>query len=280
MCFLQIFQKKIYFYKNCSLDPTMSTFRLFHRCAVIGLALAVQTQVHGQARMTEVARYAEAYTLAAEEHAALFNGRIQEQLASGHESIYLRDRGYVERNEFGDVIPPVPVSPQLSFAAGNLVYDGVLYVGVLMRLDLCRDDLAVGLPNGSFFGVLLDPGRFGYADTRGYRIIHMPAPVSDSDLPRGYYLQLHTGRHDVLKKEMFQLDPLRRTFEHQLLRYYIEKDGRYQRVAARKGAVLRVLREHRNELNRYIRSERLDLRHDTERALVEIVRQYERLTDR
>jgi hypothetical protein len=246
---------------------------------MICLVLAVQEQAQGQTRQEEMVRYSEQYTRVAGVHAALFNGRIQEQFARGLESIYLRDRGYVERNEFGDVISPVPVTPDLSYVAGNLVYDGVLYTGVKMRLDLCRDELVVD-SGGSFFGVLLDPGRFGYAEMRGYRIIHQPAPGSGFDLPQGYYLQLNEGRYTVLKKERFLYNWLTKKFDQQSLNYYIEKDGRYHKVFRRKSSVLRLLREHRGELNRYIRSASLDVRHDTEQALVEIVREYERLTDR
>lgn len=243
--------------------------------AVVCFVFAVQAQAQTQ----PIARYSEEYMRAAGDNAALFSGRLQTRLPEDFESLYLRERGHIERNINGREIAPRPVPPFASYGVGDLFYDGILYVGVRMRLDLWRDELVVAPPDNASAGVVLDPSRFGYADLRGYRIIHIPAR-SSFNLPEGYYLQLHEGRHNVLKKEVFTFSTSEMKFSRLSLTYYVEKDGIYHRVGRRKGSTLRLFGEHRNELNRFIRSGRLDLWNDTEWAIVEIVREYERLTDR
>ncbi len=258
------------------LYPSMRSSRFFLCQAVVCFVIAVQAQ----AQMQDIVRYSEEYVHAVGDNAALFSGRMQTRLPGNIESLYLRERGHIERNSPTGEVMPRPVSPFLSYGVGDLFYDGVLYTGVRMRLDLCRDELVAAPSGDSPSGVVLDPTRFGYADLRGYRIIHVPAR-SPLGLPEGYYLQLHEGSHDILKKELFVLSPGENMqFSRGYLRYYVEKDGAYHRVGRRNGPVLRLFGDRRSELRAFIRSSGVEMWNDTERALVEIVREYERLNDR
>ena len=242
--------------------------------------VTISFAVHAQAQTQAITDYSENYVDNAGDNAALFAGRIQGQLAGNIESLYLRDRNNIEHDKFGGEAFPSPVSPLESYAMGDLFYDGVLYVGVRMRLDLYRDELVVAAPGNSFWGSVLSAERFGWADLRGYRIIHISERTYEGDLPEGYYLLLNDGRHEILKKETFQFNPLRREFADRRVRYYISKDGIYHSVGRRRGPVIRLFAEHGGELKRFIRTRRLSVRHDTDNALAEIVKEYERLTDR
>ncbi len=235
-----------------------------------------QTQDSGQNLKDEILLYSEEYLEAADGNAALFSGRVQANMPDNVESIYLSPKGYVQRDNMGNEMLPQPVTPVESYDSGDIFYDGVLYTGVKMRLDLYRDELVV-VPNEiMFFGAVLDPERFGYADLRGYRIIASPS----GELPGIYYLQLYDGPHEVLKKERFELDRNQGKFTGRVIRYYIEKDGVWHNVGKRKGRVLRLFRDRGDELRRFIRSRGIDIRRNTENALVETVKEYERLTDR
>lgn len=255
-------------------------------CIALSLALPsraqMQTQTQSQAQTPEedLVRYSEEYVRAAGYNAALFNGKIQERIVGNIESLYLRDRGYVERNTLGEEISPLAVPPLESYSVGDVLYDGVLYVGVRMRLDLWRDELVAAPPGDSFYGAILDPTRLEYADLRGYRIVYLPASTQDSAPREGYYQQLHKGRLEVLRKEGFEFDFASHEFTNHTIRYYIAKDGVYHRVPRRKGPVLRLFRDRRSELDRFIRSAGIDFRRNPERALIEVVKEYERLTDR
>ncbi len=147
-----------------------------------------------------------------------------------------------------------------------------------MRLDLYREEFVAASPGSSIYGVVLDPSRFGYADLRGYRVIHIGAPSLPNDLDEGYYLQLYDGRHEILKKEYFEFNATNREFTNYYIRYYVEKDGAMHRIGRRKGPLLRLFRDRRGELDRFIRTNGLSLRTDGETAIVRIVSEYERLT--
>ncbi len=250
---------------------------LFFICpALVGTAFTGQAQAQTP---NKIASYSAQYMQQAGDHAALFRGRLQTRLPGNVESLYLRERGRIERDDRGKEVAPQPVPPFASYGVGDLFYDGVLYVGVRMRLDLYRDELVVAPPDESFSGVVLDPSRFGYADLRGYRVIRIPAG-SPSGLAEGYYQQLHEGIHTVLKKEIFQFREAELRFTRISIRYYVEKDGAYHSVGKRKGPILRLLGDHRAELNDFVRLGGLDIWNDTDRALVGIVSEYERLTGR
>jgi hypothetical protein len=213
---------------------------------------------------------------AADGNAALFSGKIQSPMPYGIESMYLRMRGADKRDGIGREVFPGPVLPTESYDYGNILYDGVLYRGVKMRLDLYRDQLVITPGDVVFIGIVLDPRLLGYADLRGYRIVPSPS----EELPGAYYLRLHGGRVEVLKREHFEYNTMLAEFSSRTFRYYLEKDGVYHSVGKRRGKVLRVLGDRRDELRRFIRTHSLDLRRDTENALVEVVKEYERLTDR
>lgn len=252
------------------------TLYLFPALASLLSVFPAQAQNPNQNHLEEILTYSEEYLDAADGNAALFSGRIQSNMPGGIESMYLRSKYAVERDSFGEEIFPRPVPPTLSYDLGDIFYDGVLYSGVKMRLDLYRDELSVVPTEIMFLGAVLEPGRLGYADLRGYRIVTSPS----EDLPGIYYLQLHDGPNRVLKREFFGFDRGKGEFVGRTIRYYIGKEGVWHNVGRRRGKVLRVFRDRGDELRRFIRAQMIDVRRDTENALVEIVKEYERLTDR
>lgn len=223
-------------------------------------------------------RYSQGYLTTIRSDAAIFNGKIQAPMPDNRPSHYLRDRGFVERDEYGHEIFPQLVPTNETFAVGDLWYDGVKYCGITMRLDLFRDELMVQVAEGSPHTAVLDPLRLGYADLRGYRIIYIPERSPRFNLPEGYYLRLREGRHDMLRKERFLFSLSKMEFIDRSLRFYVEKDGVYHPVNPNKRSLMRVLRDRRRELERFVRENRIDVKRDTESSLVRIVEEYERLT--
>ncbi len=257
-------------------------------------AVAVSLLCGGQARAQQVqvpptpkplpqniVDYATGYVNEAAGNTNLFYGRNQGELPRNMESMYLRERNSEKYDGFGLEELPVPVAPHESYSVGTIFHDGVLYPAVTMRLDLYRDEMVVTRPGGfGAYGTVIDPERFGWADLRGYRIIYLPPPVAGTDLASGYYQQLNEGRHRILKRERFLFDSNNFVFPSRTVHYYIEKDGVFHRVDRSKGSVLRLLRDQRRELNRYIRTNGIRVRRDMERAVVDIVAEYERLNYR
>ncbi len=248
-------------------------FRLLFAVTVCIAFFPMQTRAQTRA----IRDYSTEYLRTASDDAALFNGRIQAPMPDNTESLYLRDRTARDPNA-GRTTIPTPVSPNASYSPGNLLYDGVFYVGVRLRLDLCRDELVAAGPTGSVVGAVLDPERLEYADLKGWRIIRLSSSSPRLALPEGYYLQLHAGRCEVLKKESYDYSYSQMKFANRSVRYYIVIDGIPERIRGSKGSVLGLLRDRRAELDRFVRTNGLDFRHDTENAIVAAVREYERLT--
>jgi hypothetical protein len=223
----------------------------------------------------QLAAYSVDYLDATQGNAALFSGRVQQRLPGNYESLYLRQRDDTALDAWGGEIIPSPVPTADSYSVGDLLYDGVVYAGVRMRLDLYRDEMVVLAPGDSWYGAVVDPSRFGHADLRGYRVI----ASSGRSIPDGYYLQLHDGLIEVLKKETYLFDTSSMEFGNRSIRFYIKKDGVYHRVARRRGSILNIFDDRRSEISRFIRDNRLDFRRRTERALEMVSQEYERLTD-
>ncbi|MDR2912920.1 MAG: hypothetical protein LBV38_06500 [Alistipes sp.] len=250
------------------------------RICLAGVFLASVFAIGARAQASSDTRsaidgYSAAYTVAVGDNMALFVGEIQGPLEGGSESLYLRERGSGESVAAGRQEAPRPVGTPDSYSTGDLLYDGVKYVGVRMRLDLYRDEFSVTAPGSSYFGTIIDPDRFGFADLRGYRVVRIPP--NRSDLSEGYYLRLNEFGPEVLKKESYEYNPIYREFSGPAIRYYVERNGVYHKVSRSKGSVLRLLRDERGGLDDFIRSRGINLRRDTDNALVLIAGEYERL---
>lgn len=239
-------------------------------------AMCLSFSLQAQEQSPEIQRYSEQYVKQGQENIALFNGKLQGIMPRNMESLYLREREYALTNKFSAKEMPRQVGPTASYDSGDVFYDGVFYSGVSMRLDLYRDELVVAPESVLSFGSVLQVDRFGYADLRGYRIILSPS----KNLPGTYYLQLHDGPNEVLKKESFALNSQQSAFEFRTVRYYVKKDDIYHSVGKKKKEVLKLFDDRRDELRLFMRTNRINIRRNTENALVEVAKEYERLTER
>jgi hypothetical protein len=168
------------------------------------------------------------------------------------------------------------------FAEGTVVYDDVRYPGVYMRLDRFRDELTVLLPNEqSEFSLILQPERVNYVDLHGYRIIYFRPDGLKGCPKQGYYQQLYDGECRVMEYTSCSMFETRKeevmtgNFNFST-KYYIRKDNAYYQVRS-KGSVLKVFRTHKNELNRFVREQKLNFKQQPEEAIVAVVKEYETL---
>lgn len=225
---------------------------------------------------TLLKQYSVYYLDSVSNQASVFSGKVQQPVQRRTESLYLRERGIKVTDSWGQESYPVPLPPLESYSAGTLLYDGTFYENVQMRLDLYRDELVLLTPN-RISGIILEPERTGYADLRGYRNIYIRPGDAKYRLPAGYYQIVYSGRREVLKKETFQYNLSDNTFVNRSISYYIEKDGIYHRVKGRKGPVLRVLREHRREIDRSLKQAGISFKEDPENAIRWTMTRYDEL---
>ncbi|MFS2807934.1 AAA family ATPase [Parabacteroides distasonis] len=168
------------------------------------------------------------------------------------------------------------------YVPGDLSFEGILYKGVKMRLDLYKNELLLFSPDNRY-NIVLPGDRVDYAEFHGYHIFYRHPDERSGNLPEGYYLRLHEGKCTVLGKWSCTLSKTIKDMQvdesfDQSVKYYIRKEGVYYTVRS-KGSVLKVFKSKKKELARYIKRRKLDFRHAPEEAIVAVVRQYEQLNE-
>ena len=166
------------------------------------------------------------------------------------------------------------------YVSGDLSFEGILYKGVKMRLDLYKNELLLFSPDNRY-NIVLPSDRVDYAEFHGYHIFYRHPDERSGNLPEGYYLSLYEGKSTELGKWSCTLSKTIKDMQlddsfDQSVKYYIRKEGVYYTVRS-KGSVLKVFKSKKKELARYIKQRKLDFRHAPEEAIVAVVRQYERI---
>ena len=85
------------------------------------------------------------------------------------------------------------------YVPGDLSFEGILYKGVKMRLDLYKNELLLLSPDNRY-NIVLPSDRVDYAEFHGYDIFYRYPDERSGNLPEGYYLRLHEGKCTVLGK--------------------------------------------------------------------------------
>ncbi len=174
-----------------------------------------------------------------------------------------------------------PYLVSTDFVKGTIVYDGIQYPNLRMRLDLYRNELIVSVPHGSY-NVVLQPDKLNTADFHSYRLFyHYPDGLKGSP-GEGYCILLDDGACRVIEKPIALLlekvkDIDMEVYFEQSSRFYILKEDVYYAVKSKSG-VLKVFKTHKKELNRFAKQQQLDFKKETGKSIVALVNEYERLT--
>lgn len=199
------------------------------------------------------------------------------QAAKGQAVFYSGKEQYVYPTYYEGHPYLVAVEP----VTGTVVYDGITYPDIRMRLDLYRDELVVSLPEGNY-NVVLQPERVNYADLHSCRLIYYYPDGLKGCPVQGYHILLREGAYPVLERPSAKLmDVLRGTerevYFEQSQRFFIRRDEAYYTVKS-KSSLLKVFPSHKKELNQFIKQHKLNFRKETGKAIVAVVEEYERLT--
>ena len=174
-----------------------------------------------------------------------------------------------------------PYLQEEAFAGARLSYIRTVYPDVLLRLDICRDELIVQSPTNR--SIVLFPENVDFAELHGYRIIYFQSDALPSSPSSGYYFQLYSGRCKVMEKRnaVLQEKPLLNEIERHFLfstHYYLFKDDAYYSIKNKRG-LLKALSPYKKELKQYISSNRLNYRKNPELLLKKTVEAYEKLIE-
>lgn len=165
---------------------------------------------------------------------------------------------------------------------GSVVYGGVYYEDIPVLYDLVKDEIVILYHDGKS-KITLHPENVDRFSLLGHSFIRLPhVPIKGRDMAAGFYDLLYDGEAKVLVKrtklikEDISSGTFRR-FTEQDNRLYIKKGNVFYNVKS-KGSVLRVFKDKKRELRKFLKNNKVQFHKDRERAAVEMARYYDTLT--
>ena len=167
---------------------------------------------------------------------------------------------------------------------GSIIYNSVLYSGVLLQYDEVKDVVILHDPM-NLFKINLYPEMIDRFTMDDHRFIRLRDSLNPSQPHNGFYEVLHTGRVTLLKKEqkVIQEDLYSSNVVEYFIKgadssYYIQKGKVYYPVKNTK-SLLRALYNKNNDKGRdtkkFIRSNGLSMRWDRENTLLKVLAWYD-----
>jgi hypothetical protein len=165
------------------------------------------------------------------------------------------------------------------FSTGTIHYEGNYYDSVQLMYD--ENSGLLILDAGIRLELINE--RIPEFSISGHRFKRIVTDSFDNALKTGFYEVLYEGKNiELLKKEFKEFKEalsVTEGFQVEILEkrsYYIRKDGQYFRVK-NKNAALDILRQKRGELEKFIKSKKLNFRKDMENAITQTAIYYDQL---
>ncbi|SKB46634.1 hypothetical protein [Daejeonella lutea] len=173
---------------------------------------------------------------------------------------------------------------------GEILYDGILYKGVIMWYDIVRNEVVVQHPTMNS-RIALNNKKVSY-----FRIGEHPfVPVNrelpgSADMPDKFYKVLHDGKTTLLglyTKNMFegiQESHYVTNYGKQQSGYFLQKNGRYQPVKSM-GTLLNILgdkkqelQQHQREFEQDAKSNKIRKKETPEQSMVRVLTYYDKIS--
>jgi hypothetical protein len=172
------------------------------------------------------------------------------------------------------------------FANGSVFYDDVQYTNVPLLYDLYTDKLVAQLYD-HFSKYVLIKYRVKTFDIDNHHFVNIIVDSTTAKKPglkSGYYEELYSGKTQALVKRSKPIQTVTGdllgsgSYFNARVDYFLKKDGAYY-VVSGEGSMLDVLKDHKKELQQYIKSNKLKFRKDPEDFMVKIATYYDHLTN-
>ncbi|HTK20544.1 MAG TPA: hypothetical protein VL442_13550 [Mucilaginibacter sp.] len=174
-----------------------------------------------------------------------------------------------------------------TWAPGDINYDDVLYRNVPMMYDVYKDAVIVLLYNKfSMYSLLSDRvHNFSFLNRRFIRLNADQIRDNQLGLSTGFYEQLYAGKKiEVLAKRSKTIQTTSNTtaapetYFYEKNEYYLKKGDAYYKVSS-KGSVLKILKDKKSELQKYIKQNDINYGDNPEDAMAKIASYYDHLTN-
>jgi len=167
-----------------------------------------------------------------------------------------------------------------SFTSGTVTYSGVTYTGVPLLYDIVRDELVL-LHYDSIHRVSLVNENTASFSLAGHHFIRIERDSTQKVLPAGFYDELHQGQVSFLVKRTKDLEEVidNRNVVSRVVykkRYFVLNGGAYYAVKNKK-ALLRLFKDKKNEIQQFIKQDKISFKRNEEMAMKSVVAYYDQL---
>jgi hypothetical protein len=165
------------------------------------------------------------------------------------------------------------------YAKGSVVYDQVLYTNV----DLLYDEVAdVVILKDGVRQIRLIKEKISHFSIENNEFVHLEKDNSNN-INSGFYRALYSGKTKVLKKEVKIISEVLNSFEGierfvKTEQYYFIKSNNEYNVVNRKKDVSIIFKDHKKEIQQYIKSNKLDFKNERDNFLIKVCTFYDELS--
>jgi hypothetical protein len=158
---------------------------------------------------------------------------------------------------YSSAIEGMPFFRSPDWNKGNVIYDGVLYENILMRLDLVKEQLIITPSEESGVSIALFSPRVKEFSYSGLKFVRLSKSWDETfPLDEGFYLELGRGKATAyarsikLIEENVETSGIYRKFIEKN-RYYVLKNGTYYSIK-NKNDLLNVLKDRKSEIQQLL----------------------------
>jgi len=155
-----------------------------------------------------------------------------------------------------------------------------------MMYDVYKDEVVVLLYNKfSMFALLSNRVHdFTFSNHHFIRLDADQISNNQLDLTAGFYEQLYAGKTEILARRIKAIQTTTNvsaspeTYFYERNDYYLKKGNTYHKISS-KGSILKILKDKKSELQKYLKQNDINYGDNPENAMARIASYYDRLTN-
>ncbi len=158
----------------------------------------------------------------------------------------------------------IPFLDTTQSTPGSVIYNDILYENVRLLLDILKQKLLVTTPGSSLLQELTGE-RVSRFTILNHQFINFQGQQKARTMPNGFYEILFDGKNSILYKRYTKqiVDDLstQRVIRNVVDKnfYYIQRDNSVYQLTTKK-TLLRAYKNHRKEINNYLRKAKINIR--------------------
>lgn len=176
-----------------------------------------------------------------------------------------------------------PFFPEDYYAKGTIEFNNMVYNDIPLKYDVVENKVLVEYFNhlGNRRGLVLENDKIDFFEFDGHHFVKIDANNPLGSLKEGFYdillneeIKIYASRKKTIDKKM--KDGQMRIRFLTLDQYFVQLADDIHKVMG-KSALLKLYGDHKKELKKYIKINRIDLRRNFEESLISVTSHYIKL---